>query len=261
MTSLQRLSRDEFFGTDESADLGYFRYEDGEHAAYIYPTQKGKTHLAWQTLAAAKRQRPHLNIVTLMPKALSPSTARWAKAMNFRETPEWPPRKKFLEAKPNGYVVWPKHYKELSAEADRAQVAQVLGKAMHQQFWRGNTITFADDLHLLAVLMGLNATCEEFWTAGGEGGSALWGANQKPSGTANSGAVSTYFYNSSTHFFLGRDTDERNQKRFSEIGGGVDPREIAEIVKNLRLYQIGPKTISEVLYIDARGPYKCLIGP
>lgn len=259
--SLLSLSRDEFFGTDESGDPGYFEYNPGEHAAWIYPTQKGKTHLAWQALAAAMRQYPELSPVTLMPKALSPSTARWARAMNFAETPEWPPRRRLLAARPGGHVVWPPHRKDVTAAEDRQAVARVLGKAMHQQFWSGSSITFADDLHLLAVLMGLNAECEQFWTAGGEGGSALWGANQKPSGTANSGAVSSYFYNSSTHLFLGRDTDERNQKRFGEIGGGLDPREIAGIVRRLKLYRIGKKTISEVLYIDTRGPYKCLIGP
>ena len=50
-------------------------------------------------------------------------------------------------------------------------------------------------------------------------------------------------------------------KRFAEIGGGIDLAEVAGIVRNLRLYRIGDKTISQVLYIDTRGPYKCLIGP
>jgi hypothetical protein len=61
--------------------------------------------------------------------------------------------------------------------------------------------------------------------------------------------------------FFGRDTDQRNVRRFSEIGGGVDPGEIADIVQNLRLYPIGGKTVSEVLYLDTRGPYMCLVGP
>jgi hypothetical protein len=252
--SLLELDREGFFEN-------YFEYNPGEHAGWIYPTQKGKTHLAWQTLAAAKRQHPELSVTTLMPKALSPSTARWAAALGFRETPEWPPQRKLFGGKPEGYVVWPPHRKDVTAAEDRAAVADVLRKAMHHQYWSGNSITFADDLHLLAVLMGLNAECETFWTAGAEGGSALWGANQKPSGTVGSGAVSSYFYNSSTHLFLGRDTDSRNVKRFSEIGGGLDPQEIADIVRNLRLYRIGPKTISQVLYVDTRGPYKCLIGP
>lgn len=252
--ALLRLNREEFFED-------YFTYNPGEHASWVYPTQKGKSHLMWQTLGAAMRQHPGLSAVTLMPKAKSPSTHTWAQAMEFREVAEWPPPPKLLARKPPGYVVWPRHRVDLSAAEDRAQVSTVLRRALHDRLWKGNGITVADDLHVLAVIMGLNAECEEFWTTGAEGGAALWGANQKPSGTSGSGAVSTYFYNSASHMFLGRDTDERNVKRFSEIGGGIDPREIADIVRNLRLYKIGPKTISEVLYIDLRGPYKALIGP
>jgi hypothetical protein len=257
--SLLQLDRSEFFGDD--GDPGYFDYRPGEHASWIYPTQKGKSHLMWQTLGAAMRQNPHLSAVTLMPKALSPSTSRWAAAMGFQELPSWPPRRRLFASRPAGYVVWPPHRKDLPVAQDRAQVAEVLRSVLHDRLWEGDGITVADDLHVLAVLMGLNAECEEMWTTGGEGGAGLWGANQKPSGTVGSGAVSSFFYNCPSHLFLGRDTDERNVKRFGEIGGGIDPAEVADIVRNLRLYRIGDKTISQVLYIDTRGPYKALIGP
>lgn len=255
--ALLELSRPEFFGEDGGP--GYFDYRAGEHASWIYPTQRGKTHLAWQCLQCAMRQQPQLRAVTLMPKALSPSTHRWAEALGFRETGVWPPLPR-IGSRPPGHVVWPRHVKDLTASADRAQVAEVMRAAMHDNFTKGNCILFADDLHLLA-LMGLTPECEEFWTAGAEGGAAIWGANQKPSGTVSGGAISTYFYNAPMHFFLGRDTDARNIQRFSEIGGGVDPREVAHIVRHLKLYRIGDKTISQVLYIDARRPAKALIGP
>lgn len=255
---MQELSRAEFYGWDGSP--GFWDYRDGEHAAWIYPTQKGKTHSIWQTIQATRKQRPWLRPVTLMPKALSPSTHRWGEALGFREVAEWPPLPR-LGQKPPGYLVWPKHRKDLPVAEDRAQVAAVLRKALHDNFVKGKCILVADDLHLLSSTLGLNAELEEFWTAGAEGGAALWGANQKPSGTATGPGISTYFYSASTHFFLGRDTDERNVRRFAEIGGGIDPREIAHIVRNLKLYRIGDKTISQQLYIDARIPAKALIGP
>jgi hypothetical protein len=254
---LAEFDRAEFFGTDGGP--GYFNYHAGEHAAWIYPTQKGKSHLMWQALGAAMRQNPDLSAVTLMPKAKSPSTSRWAASMDFRETPSWPPRRKLFQSRPAGYVVWPPHRQDLTAADDRAQVASVLREALHARLWEGNGITIADDLHILA-LMGLSAECEEIWTTGGEGGAGLWGANQKPSGT-KTGSVSSFFYNCSSHLFLGKDTDHANVQRFSEIGGGINPVEIARIVRNLKLYRIGDKTISQVLYIDMRGPYKALIGP
>jgi len=239
----------------------YWDYRPGEHVSLIYPTQKGKTHLAYQLLQGAMRRNPDLDVASLMPKPNSPATARWAKALNLRETAEWPPRKKLFQDDPAGYVLWPTHRKDIPASENRAQVGAVLREGMNRMYWRGNCICFADDVFVLAVLMGLNPECEQFWTAGGEGGAGLWSANQKPSGTLGSGSVSSFSYNSASHLFLGKDTDDRNVKRFAEIGGGIDPAEVTYLVKNLRLYPIGGKTISEVLYIDTRGPYMCLIGP
>lgn len=179
--------------------------------------------------------------------------------MDFRETPVWPPRRRLLAGKPAGYVVWPPHRRDLTAAEDRAQVAAVLREALHARLWEGDGITVADDLHILA-LMGLNTECEEMWTTGGEGGAALWGANQKPSGSKVA-SVSGFFYNCGTHMFLGKDTDHANIQRFGEIGGGINPAEIGRIVRNLKLYRIGNKTITQVLYLDMRGPYKALLGP
>ena len=239
----------------------YWDYRPGEHVGLIYPTQKGKTHLGYQLADRAMKQNPGLSFASMMPKAKSPATSRWAEALELQETPAWPPRRKLFARAPRGYVLWPPHRPDLAAADNRAQIAGQFRRAFHQQLWRGDSITFADDLHRLAVLMGLNTECEELWTTGAEGGAGLWGANQKPSGTAGSGSVSTYFYNSSTHLFFGRDQDARNVRRFSEIGGGVDPGEVASIVRDLRLYPINGKTISEVLYLDTRGPYYCTIGP
>ncbi len=239
----------------------FWDYRRGEHAAWIYPTGKGKSTLAYQCADVAMRRNPDLDFCSMMPKSQSPTTARWARELGLQETPTWPPRKKLFEAEPRGYVLWPKHRRDISAAENRAQLAEHFRKGFHDLLWKGDCIAFADDLHRLAVLMGLNTECEEWWTTGAEAGAGLWGANQKPSGTVNSGAVSSFFYNCPTHMFFGRDTDQRNVRRFSEIGGGVDPAEIADIVQNLRLYQIDGKTISEVLYLDLRGPYMTLIGP
>jgi hypothetical protein len=209
----------------------------------------------------AIRQNPRLTAVSVMPKPNSPSTAAWAKALRFREVPEWPPPKhRFWEDKPRGYVLWPRHRKDLPAAENRTQIAEQVRKCLHSQYWRGNSITFADDVHIEAVLMGLNPELEQLWTAGSEGGAGLWSANQKPSGTLGTGSVSSFSYNAPSHLFLGRDTDERNVKRFGEIGG-VDPREVEGIVRGLKLYPINGKSISEQLYIDKRGPYMTIVLP
>lgn len=248
-----RLTRDDFFGE-------YFDVRPGEHLSLIYPTRRGKSHLAYQCLDAAMRQHTGLSAVSLMPKPRDPATTRWASALNLKETPTWPPSKRWWQEKPRGYVLWPRHRPDLPAEANREQIAGHLRKCLREQYWRGDSITFADDVHNLAVLLGLNPELEEFWTAGGSSGAGLWSANQKPSGTLNSGSVSSFSYNAPTHLFLGRDTDARNVRRFGEIGG-VDPREVEGIVRGLALHSIDGNTISEVLYVDKRGPYLCTLLP
>ena len=251
--SLLQLDRQDFLDS-------YWDYRPGEHVSLIMPTQRGKTHMSYQLLQAAMAQNPDMTVVSLMPKPNSPATSRWCSALNLREIPEWPPRKKLFSAQPAGYCLWPRHRRDLGAQENRLQVAAKMRAALKDLYWRGNCIVLADDVFVLAVLMGLNPDMEEYWTAGAEGGAGLWAPNQKPSGTLGSGSVSSFSYNAPSHLFLGRDTDERNVKRFSEIGG-VDPRQVADIVRNLRLYHIGDKNISEQLYIDKRGPYMALIGP
>lgn len=248
-----QLTRDEFL--DE-----YFDYRPGEHLNLISPTQRGKTHLSYQLLRRAMQQNPHLSVVSAMPKARSPATHAWAESLGLKEIPAWPPRRWPWQEYPPGWLLWPPHRQDLDTDANRAQIGQVMRAMLKDQYWRGDSITFADDVYVAAVMMGLNADFEEFWTAGSEGGAGLWSANQKPSGTMGGGSVSSFSYNAPVHLFLGKDTDDRNIRRFGEIGG-VDPREVESIVRNLRLYSINGKSISEQLYIDKRGPYMALIGP
>lgn len=249
----QALSRQEFL--DE-----YFRYEPGEHLLIVEPTGGGKTHLAYQTLDAAMRQHPELSVLSLMPKPADPSTVAWAKALNLQETPVWPPQRKLFSPKPAGHVLWPPHVMSLSPAARREKIGEVLRAGIDAQYRRGKSITFIDDAHSAAVFMKLNEHLEELLVNGRAGGAAAWMALQKPSGSQATGGVSSFAYSSATHIFLGRDNDQRNIKRFGEIGG-FDPGEVEAIVRNLRLYRIDNHTVSEKLYLDQRGPYKALIGP
>lgn len=249
-----QLSRDEFL-----AD--YFDYRPGEHLSAIEPTGGGKTHLVYQCADVAMRQNPGLSFASLMPKSRSPSTEQWAARLRLRETPTWPPPSRmFWQAAPRGYVVWPRHRRDLGAAANREQVAGHLRKALDGQYWAGNSITFADDLHVTAALMGLNPELEQLWTAGREGGAGLWGANQKPSGTQGGGSVSSFMYSAVTHLFLGKDTDDRNIRRFGEIGA-VDSREVESIVRSLQVREINGNPVSDKLYIDKRGPYLVVLTP
>ena len=246
----QYLTRAEFLDR-------FWDYRDGEHVSIIEPTGGGKSYLLRQLLAATGKVRPHLRPVILMPKPRSETTAQTASALGYGITPSWPPVTWPWQPRRNGWVMWPGHIRG-DADANRKQLGDKLRAATADQYWRGNSITVADDLHVHALL-GLMRDFEDTWTAGREAGAGLWTANQKPSGTAQA-SVSTYNYNAPTHLFLGKDNDWRNTRRFSEIGG-VDPDHVRRIVNTLRMNKIGQHTVSDKLYIDKRGPYMAVIGP
>lgn len=257
---LQRLSRQEFLGDGSDENPGYWDYRPGEHVAIIEPTGGGKTWLAYQLLGEAMRQNPHLSVVSLMPKTADPSTVHWAKTLDLRETPVWPPRKKLFRSKPAGHLLWPPHPMGFPPAQRRQVVGGVLRQGLDDQYRRGNSITFLDDAHSAAVMMGLNEYLEEMLVNGRAGGAGAWVALQKPSGTTATGSVTSFIYNSPTHLFIGKDTEDRNLRRLGEIGM-FDNRETEQIVRNLRLYQIGKHTVSEKLYMNRNGPYRCLVGP
>lgn len=239
----------------------YFEYNPGEHVVIIEPTGGGKSTLAYQMLGEVMRRYPGLSIVSFMPKPTDVTTAQWAAALNLRETPVWPPQRKLLQPKPAGHVLWPKHRMDLPPAERREEVGKVLRTGLDSQYKRGNSISLVDDAHSAATYMGLNDYIEEQLVNGRSGGAAAWLPLQKPSGTVNAGGITTYAYSAPTHLLFGKDTDTRNLKRLSEIGGGIDPRRIEQIIRNLRLYRIGTHTVSQKLYVDKRGPYMALIGP
>jgi hypothetical protein len=240
----------------------YFNYQPGQHAAWFYATQFGKTHHMYQCIEVAQAQNPGLRPpVTLMPKSRSPATRRHAARLGWQIIGDWPPPPRFpWQEKPPGYVLWPKHLKNAEVKVNREHLARVFRKCLSDQFWRGESVTIADDVFNLAVLLHLNDMLEEHLTAGGEGGAGLWLAGQKPSGT-KTGALTTFAYNQPEHYLLGYEPIEENRKRFGEIGGGVDTGFVSDYVSHLPRHPVrtpeGIKYISDLLHIDKRGPWLC----
>lgn len=255
---IARFTREEFIGHR-------FAWNRGEHVYGCEPTQQGKSFLFYQLLqrVLSDYDPGEVSAVSLMPKPRDPATAEWMPRIGLKETRDWPPPPRLpFTPKPAGHVLWPPHIRDVPAKENRARIAGIMQKCIREQYWRGNSITFADDAHILAVLYGLNPELEEHLTAGGGMGSSLWLANQKPSGSAASGSLTTFAYSAPTHLFFGHDPDQRNLKRLSEIGG-VNPEIIARLVSDLPVHRIetpsGPKNVSEKLYIHKLG-YMCVVG-
>lgn len=240
----------------------FFDYNAGEHVTFIEPTQGGKTHLAGQLLESLGGEIPATMLV-MKPRDAAP--AYWTRRLGFRETPAWPPPARFpWQRKPPGYTLWPRQgLKDI--KADNEHLETEFRKAMLHCYRHGDQITFADEVYGLCAELDLATELTALWTRGSGMGAGLWAATQKPSGTQHGGSIPTFMYSASTHLFLGKDTDKRNTDRFGEIGG-VDPREISDLVRHLPVHKITghdgkPHFISEKLYIDKRGPYMAIIGP
>jgi hypothetical protein len=255
---LARYDREEFVGHR-------FDWNRGEHLFASEPTQQGKSYLLNQLAqrVLSEYEPGELRWVSLMPKPRDPATSEWAPRLGLKVIDRWPPPPRLpWQRKPAGYVLWPRHLPAASPKENREHLAGIMRPCVKDLYWGGNSVVFGDDAHIAAVLLGLNPEFEEHLTAGGGMGSALWLANQKPSGSGATGSLTTFAYSAATHLLFGHDPDERNLKRLSEIGG-VNPELIAEIVRSLPVHRImtpsGPKNVSEKLYIHKLG-YMCIVG-
>jgi hypothetical protein len=239
----------------------YWDYNRGEHVAIIEPTGGGKTHLAGDLLAELAGELP---MTMLVMKPRDPGPAAVSRRLGLKETPTWPPAARWpWEQRPPGYTLWPRQ-SLADIDADNAHLKAEFRKMLYDAYGHGDQIVFADEVYGLVAELGLARELTMLWTRGRAMGAGLWAATQKPSGTQHGGSIPTFFYNQSTHFFLGKDTDERNTNRFGEIGG-IDPREVSELVRHLPVHRIiddqgQPQHISEKLYIDKRGPYMAVVG-
>src|SRR6266568_4740770 len=118
----------------------YFAYRPGQHAAWFYPTQMGKTHLVYQCAGAALARNPGLQLVSLMPKARSPATRRHAARLGLQILDDWPPPQRWpWQDRPAGYVLWPKHLKDAPVKDNREHLARIFRKALHELLWRGES--------------------------------------------------------------------------------------------------------------------------
>lgn len=236
-----------------------FDYSPGDHLNVVSPTGAGKSHLLYQLAEQALGQYPDIRFCSFMPKPEDSTTRNWMEKLGLQETESWPPRRKWFSEKPNGHVFWPRHIQNDEA-ANIENLEHKFRHAMNDLYYGGPSIAFIDDAYLIGVRYRLNPELDRSWIAGRSMRAGLWTSLQKPSGTQG-GGVSSFAYDSPNHMFFGRDNDDRNLQRISELAiSQLDPKEIREVVRNLRVHRMGSSAVSEMLYIDRRGPYSCIVG-
>jgi energy-coupling factor transporter ATP-binding protein EcfA2 len=222
-----------------------WKYKTGEHVSFIGPTGAGKTHLALPLLARSvnDERRGYVTVMKPRDKTVGAFMAKhkWRRILNYPPPPS--PAKVIGEA-PRGYVVWPNHTS--NPEADEIRHEQIFRKMHRDLYVKGDAIIFDDEAVSLVREMDLKPDLVRIWTKGRSVGCGLWAATQRPS------LVPLEMYDQAVHLFLAYDPDERNQKRFAEIGG-VNPELVAEVVARLPRFHW--------LYIRRSDRAMCVVGP
>lgn len=226
-------------------DRRFWRYRTGEHVSFIGPTGAGKTQLALALLARSvnDERRGYVTVMKPRDKTVGQFMVRhkWKRILNY---PPPPSAAKVLGEAPPGYVVWPLHTQ--NPDADEARHEQIFRRMHRDLYVKGDAIIFDDEAVSLVREMDLKPDLIRIWTKGRSVGCGLWAATQRPS------LVPLEMYDQAEHLFLAYDPDERNQKRFAEIGG-VNPEVIAEVVAQLPRFHW--------LYIRRSDRTMCVVGP
>lgn len=222
-------------------------YQPGQHVFLIGPTQRaGKTHLGFQLLNAADKTGLKTTVFCMKPR--DKTVASFSEEYGFKETAEWPPKRKLFGEKTDAYTLWPKH--SFDVDKDNEHIKAEFKKAMMDGYKRGNSILFLDEIYGITAELGLSQETIAILTRGGGMGCGAWMACQKPGGTQGR-SLPGFAFNCPTHMFLANDNDSRNRERYADLAGGHDPKEIESITLSLPKYNF--------LYLNADGQ-KAVIG-
>lgn len=211
-------------------------YEPGQHVTILGATRNGKTHLAFELLE--QTASTDLQAVVIVMKPRDKLVSSWAKKHSdeYRVIRDWPPsRITTIAKKPTGWILWPK----VSGDPDAEDVrhARIFMRAIRSSYDTGRRIVFADEVVSLedeynfpqhGIPMRRQLT--RVWSKGGSMECGLWSASQRPVN------ISRFAYQAQ-HLFLSNDPDEQTQKRYGEIGAGVNAQLVKELTSKLKMYQ------------------------
>lgn len=217
-------------------------YTAGEHVTILAPTGGGKTHLSYQLLGVTASEDLPAAVFVMKPR--DETVSKFSKKFKFRIIRDWPPSKiKNYIDKPRGWVVWPLESND--PDMDDIRHERIFRDAIRALYKKGDRIIFADETYSLENELGLKNDLNRVWTKGRSMKCGLWAASQRPVWISR-WALQAH------HLFLANDPDVSMQKRYGEIGGGIDPDVVRYVTARLQRY--------EYLYINRDERTACIVS-
>ncbi len=236
-----------------------FAYEPGESIGFFGPNGSGKTQFAYGMANEALRQNPGLRFTAFMPKPADETTDRFAESMGLQVCAEYPFIRRMFSAKPRGHVFMPPHIKT-DTDRDIEYVSKEMKRALNAEYWKGNVLSFVDDAFLIESKYKAAPELEQYLIAGRSNHAGSMFSLQQPKGSVRAG-VSSFHYSQPRLLAFARENVQGNRERYGEIGMGLDPHMIEDVVAHLKTYKIGNANVSEFLVLDRSGPYATVVTP
>lgn len=218
-------------------------YAEGDMVTCLAPTGGGKTQLLFELLQHTISEKLPCCVFVMKPR--DETVDRFSKAMGLLTVRDWPPAKLrhwVWERKPRGWVLWPTETAD--TDADDRRHAAIFRRALRERYRHGHTIIFADETFSLENELGLEKDLRRVWTKGRSMRCGLWAGSQRP-------VYISRWALQAHHLFLGYDPDVDMQKRYGEIGGGIDPEIVRNAVARLGKF--------EFLYINRDDRTMCVV--
>lgn len=236
-------------------------YGNGQHVTLIGPTQRGKTTLALEMVQRVINEKRKTLILAGKPAGRDHTMASAGEKLRLKYITSWPPENEVIGSRDlkNGFILRPLTKPSIDPDADEAALRTQFRNGMvaayaSQKPLGKPCILFVDEAQLVQNDLHLKSEYEAPLTRGAPD-VAVWSLIQRGR------YISYHAYNAPEHLILFYDPDITNVRRYAELIGGVDPKFIAQVVTQLKLYRVPTGgTISEALYIKRSGPEMFIVN-